>query len=487
MKLIDNFLNGITMYRLLLYILIFLPTIATILSFFKLLPFNPFNLVITSIFLVSVCWITNRIFSMVFEVPANVESFFITALILALIITPVSNLYDLRSLFWVAVISMASKYILALNKKHIFNPAAFAVFLTSITLNYSASWWIGTAWMMPFVLICGFLIVRKIRRSDLVFTFLVTSFVLIVGSGALKGQDILTVAQKLVLDTPFLFFAFVMLTEPLTTPPIKKWQIIYGGLVGILFAPFVHIGSFYFTPETALLAGNIFSYFVSPKGKLLLSLKEKIQIAPQIFDFVFAPRGNFTFLPGQYMEWTLSYKNPDSRGTRRYFTIASSPTEDNLRIGVKFYPNSSSYKKNMLIMNSTQSIVAAQLSGEFTLPKDAGKKLCFIAGGIGITPYRSMIKYLQDRSEKRDIILFYSSKTEQEFVYKDILSYVKTVYVATEKGQAIDETMIKKEIPDFKERIFYISGPHSMIDAFEKLLKNMGVSQIKTDFFPGYA
>ena len=91
--------------------------------------------------------------------------------------------------------------------------------------------------------------------------------------------------------------------------------------------------------------------------------------------------------------------------------------------------------------------------------------------------------------QKRDIILLYSSKKESDFVYKDILNYVKTIYVATEKGQYIDETMIKKQIPDFKDRIFYISGPHSMVDAFEKTLKEMGVSgqQLKVDFFPGYA
>ncbi len=138
-------------------------------------------------------------------------------------------------------------------------------------------------------------------------------------------------------------------------------------------------------------------------------------------------------------------------------------------------------------------LVASQLAGEFTLPKDLNKKLCFIAGGIGITPFRSMIKFLLDTNQKRDITLLFSNKTELDIVYKDIFDQaflklgIKTVYVNTDKMGFIDEMMIREQVFDFKDRTFYISGPHSMIDAFEKTLKNLGVKNIKVDFFPGYA
>ena len=195
------------------------------------------------------------------------------------------------------------------------------------------------------------------------------------------------------------------------------------------------------------------------------------------------------------MEWTLPQKNPDSRGSRRYFTLAASPTEGNLRIGVKFYPNGSSFKNKLLSLNTSDLIVASQLSGEFILPKDPQEKLCFIAGGIGITPFRSIIKYLLDTNQKREITLFYSNKTAEDIVYKDIFDRafqklgIKTIYVNTDKMGYIDETMIRERVSDFKDRTFYLSGPHSMVDAFEKTLKNMGISssQIKIDFFPGYA
>lgn len=469
MKSIDNYLNGITQYRLMLYFLISLLFVALVLSIFKLLPINPLNLFFSGILLTTVCWVTNKFFEKKFKIPTNIESVYITALILTLIMTPARTFSDLIVFTGIGFLSQACKYILAINRKHIFNPAAFGAVFAAIILNHGASWWIGNKWMLFFVILGGFLIVKKLQRFSLVLSFMATYLI----------AKPLTFTSNIFFESSLIFFTVVMLTEPQTTPPNKKLQIINGILIGI--------GYNFVIPEIALLLGNIFSYVVSPKDKLLLKLKEKIQIAPDIYEFIFQPVVKLSFLPGQYMEWTLGHNNQDSRGSRRYFTLASSPTENNLRIGVKFYPNSSSYKKNMLIMNSTQSIVAAQLSGEFTLPKETSKKLCFIAGGIGITPYRSMIKYLLDTKERRDIILIYSAKNESDFVYQDILNSVKTIYVATEKGKLIDEAMIKKEIPDFKDRFFYISGPHSMVDDFKKTLNKMNVSKIKIDFFPGYA
>jgi len=71
-------------------------------------------------------------------------------------------------------------------------------------------------------------------------------------------------------------------------------------------------------------------------------------------------------------------------------------------------------------MKVGDTIVASQLSGEFILPADESKKLVFLAGGIGITPFRSQIKYLIDTKQKRDIILFYSNRTPADIAYKEI-------------------------------------------------------------------
>ena len=444
-------------------------------------------------------------FASVFETPPNVESFYISALILALIISPIRSLSDLSFLFWAAVLTMASKFILALHKKHIFNPVALAVFVTSVTIGQSASWWVGTAIMLPVVVIGGLLVVRKIRRADLFGSCTVAALITIGIANLLHGVSLVTSIQRIFVNSPLVFFATIMLTEPLTTPPTKGLRIWYGAIVGFLFSPQIHLSNLYTTPESALLIGNLFSYAVSPKEKLLLMLKEKIQLTPNIYDFVFAINKPAHYEPGQYMEWTVGHASPDDRGNRRYFTLASSPTENTMRIGVRFNNPSSSFKRSLLNLTSDTKILAGQLAGDFTLPRNANQKLVFIAGGIGVTPYRSMVKYLLDSNQKRSIVLLYTNKTASEIVYADVFKSaesalgMKTVYTLTDVTQIppdwqgrrgrIDAAMIQTEIPDYRERMFYLSGPNAFVTAGEKMLRDLGVpgDHIKTDFFPGFA
>jgi len=485
MKIIDDFLNNITMYRLVLYFLIILGVVGLIYSAFGVLPFDPVSYILSFSFILLVSWTANITFAEVFEAPTNVESFWISALILGLIIPPAKTLTGIIFLGWAAVLAMAFKYILAIGKKHIFNPVAISVAITAFAINGTANWWVGNTAMLPVVAIGGFLIVRKIKRWDLVLSFLVVALLMI---GPARWTKTLT-------DTPLIFFAVIMLTEPLTTPPTRMLRIFYGALVGFLFAPQVNIAGIYSTPELALIIGNIFSYIVSPKYKLILRLKERIRLTHDIYEFVFTPDKQINFTPGQYMEWTFEHPKADDRGNRRYLTLASSPTEQDIRIGIKFEDPPSSYKRNLFNMNADQKIVASQLIGDFTMPKDPTKKLVFIAGGIGITPFRSMIKYLKDRNERRDIVLFYVAKNPDDFVYKDVFTEaqnklgIKTIYVASRVSGHLDMPGIVKEVPDYMDRTFYLSGSHNMVVSFQEILNGLGISKknIVTDYFPGFA
>ena len=514
-KIVDSILNKITMYRLMLYYLIFLFVIALGLSFFRTLPYSPLFLLFSTIFILFICFVTNLVFSKIFKVPANVESVYITAFILVLIITPLKSFAETTYFslaFWASFWAMASKYLLTIRKKHIFNPAAFGVALTSVALGQSASWWIGTGVMAPFVLIGGLLVVKKILRSDLVYSFILVALATILAShlNNTSFNSLVSMTYRTLTSSSLLFFAFVMITEPLTTPPRAWSQMSYGVLVGFLFAPAIHIGSVYSTPELALLAGNIFSYIVGSKDRLVLTLKERVPISPDVYDFVFTSDQKISFQAGQYLEWTLDVKSPDSRGNRRYFTVASSPTEPEIRLGVKSYPKPSTFKRDLFSLRTGDKIFASQLSGDFTLPKDKNRKLVFIAGGIGVTPFRSIVKFLMNKGEKRDITIFFSNKTPRDIIYKDIFDEalqkigIKIIYAVNEladlSAQAgetasldmrvgfIDADMIMKEVPDYRERYYYISGPHSMVVVFEETLRKMGISnrQIKVDFFPGF-
>lgn len=503
-KPIDKFLNKITMYRLILYFLISLLLLSVGFSFFHLLPYDPVFIIFQSLFLFFFCGFINDLFAKFFNAPTNFESTYITALILSLIITPAKTVNDYLFLALAAVLAMASKYIFTINKKHIFNPIAVSMVITSFGLYKSASWWVGNLYLLPFVVMGGYLIVRKTQRENLTVTFLITTVLTISFFSLLRGSNILFVLDKVVLHTALFFFASVMITEPLTMPPTTSLQIFYGIILGIIYSPDIHIFKIYSTPELTLLVGNLYSYLVSPKEKLFLKIKEKIRLSADTFDFIFPLEKRLSFIPGQYMELTLAHLKPDNRGNRRYFTLASSPTEDNIRFGIKFYDPSSTYKKTLLNIGQDDIVVASQIAGNFTLPEYKQKKLVFIAGGIGITPFRSMIKYLLDKNERRDIVIVYSNKYQSEIVYKDIFDEaqnklnIKTVYTLTDTTQLpmgwtgetgrVNSQMIQKEIPDFMARIFYLSGPHSMVCGFEEVLLQMNVknNQIKTDFFPGF-
>jgi ferredoxin-NADP reductase len=501
---VDSFLNKTTMYRLLVYYLGGLLGVATVFSALHILPYDPINVLASAGFLAGVCWLTNLVFARIWGVPTNAESSLITALILSLIITPAMPDQSFFFLMWAGMLAMASKYILAVRGKHVFNPAAFGVAATALFIGESATWWIaGNLAMLPLVLLGGLLVVRKIRRWDLVLAFAGTTLfatLIVVAS----SFDAMRVAGMAVFEhTSMLFFAFVMITEPLTTPPRRLGRVLYGALVGFLFAPWVHIGSFYFTPELALITGNVFSYLISPKFKAVLTLEEIRQLAADTYEFVFSGR-TAHFAPGQYAEWTLPAAASDSRGNRRYFTLASSPTERDIKLGVKFYANPSTYKAHLAQFVQGSTLLGGSIAGDFTLPRDTSKKLAFIAGGIGVTPFRSIAKYLTDTKEQRDIVMFYSNRTPAEIAYKDVFDEAqragtgfKTVYTVTDDIPAawtgergyIDAKMIERHVPDYRERTFYISGPHGMVDAFTKTLRHMGVSRwrIKTDFFPGFA
>lgn len=503
MKRIDDLFNHLTMYRVVLYYLIFLLCTAAVLSLTGFLAYNIFSLAVSFVFLLVVCCSTNKLFARAFHVPANAESVYISALILTLIIDPIRSVDDLWLLAWAAILAMGSKYMVAVKHKHIFNPVAFAVTVTYLAINGTATWWVGTASMMPFVLVGGLLMQRRLGRFDLVLSFFLSAFALLLMADLLTLGNLLTDLLKTMSYSPVLFFAFIILTEPLTAPPTRRLRIIYGALMGILTSPHFHIGSLYLTPEMAMLIGNLLSYFVSPKTRVALKLKEKIKLAPDVYDFVFTPSRRFNYIAGQYMEWTLGHSNADNRGNRRYFTLASAPGENTIRMGIKFYERCSSFKTALLALEKGDEIIAAQVAGDFVLPMNCQQKCIFIAGGVGITPFRSMIRHLLHKKQKRPITLFFANKNADEIVYKDVFDRaeqelgIRTIYTITDQNNIpdtwaggvgrIDAEMVKSVVPDYHQCLFYISGPKNMVDGFKETLRQMNIPerQVKTDFFPG--
>lgn len=502
--LIDRVLNYVTMYRLVFYYSATLLAAAFALGFFGLVPADPTALAFSFVIILATCWLTNNAFARLLRVPANAESIYITAFILALILPPVTA--DARigvaGLVLASVVAMASKYLLAIHRRHIFNPVAIGVVASALLLDQPATWWVGgNLELLPFVLIGGMLVVRKVQRFDMLGAYIAADFIAtLVTTSPDHMHQALTEA---LMSSPMLFAGFAMLTEPLTAPHALRPRIAFGVIVGVLSSPNIHFGAFYLTPEMAFLVGNLFAFATNPQGRFKLTLLRIERIAEGCYDFVFQSDRQLAHQPGQYLDWTLDVPTPDDRGNRRPFTIASAPAEAEVRLGAKFYDRPSAFKKTLGVMRPGDTIYASHVAGEFTLPANHQEKLAFIAGGIGVTPFRSMVQHMLDNHDRRSVVLLYGTQTVDEVAYSDVFERavdelgLRAIYAIAEgsveaanvyRGM-IDEVLIRREIPDYQDRIFYISGPRAMVVTFQRLLRRLGVARrrIKVDYFPGFA
>jgi ferredoxin-NADP reductase/Na+-translocating ferredoxin:NAD+ oxidoreductase RnfD subunit len=499
---IDDVLNEVTMYRLLIYGLSLFAAVALVLAGLGSLSLSLSGLLVSFGVLSVVCYGANYLLAKAWGAITNHESALITTLILFFILPPATTAAKALAIGLTGLLAIAAKYMLAWRYKHIFNPAAFGAFLVGVLGLVHTSWWIGSSLLWPMTLIVGLLIVRKVRRFSLVTSFALTSVVVTAGMAVVHHTALWPSLKPALIASPLIFLGTIMLTEPSTMPPDRRKQMIFGGLVGALYSLHYSLGSFAIYPETALLLGNIYAFAVSNRAKWNLVLKDVEAQSSRVRNFVFTPDKPITFRPGQYMEWTLPGVSFDQRGNRRTFTIASSPTEDTVQLGAKFYEPSSAFKKVLSRLQPGDRIVAGQVAGSFYLPEDQAQKLLFIAGGIGITPFRSMLKYLLDRDEQRDIILLYFVATPEEISYRKILKAaqdkgVKIVPIVSAAAAAPgwqgavghpSKELFEQYVPDLKERRVYISGPNAMVKGVKRVVQQTGIprSAIVTDYFSGY-
>lgn len=500
----NRFITGSTMYYLMVRFLLGLVVIAVGLSFWQRLLFEPTPIIVTTVAFVFGCYVFNKLFAAIFRVRPNPESWLISALILSLIVGPLDLSTQWLGLIIAAGAAMGSKYILKIDNRHIFNPTATGVVVMQLTTGIGSSWWIGLMPLTIFVVLGGLVIVHKIKRLPMIGIYVVSYllFFFLLNGLQLSLGDNGKLAETLLLNSPLFFFAFVMLPEPATSPTGRQRRLLYVVIVaavGILLQRF--LPNIPYSLEASLFAGNIFTRVAERGRQYAMTLAEKKQLAPTIWSFYFEPQPAFSFIPGQFLEWSIPHPNPDSRGARRWFTINSSPTEPHVLVTTRFAEKSSSFKAALQQVKIGDQLFAHGLEGDFVLPTDKSRPLVFIAGGIGITPFRSMVKYLLDRGESRDIILLYATKTVEDLIFMDIFHEaneafgLKIVPIALEppndwQGYAgqISLTIIKKEIPDLENQLFYISGPEPMVEAVERLLVDLRVqkSNIRQDFFPGY-
>jgi ferredoxin-NADP reductase len=485
LRYIDKRLNGMTMYRVVMYALCATAAVGILDD-----PSRAWSLAA----LLAVGRGANWAFAKMVGAAENAESATITSLILFHILFPASTLLDFAYLAFAAMVAMASKYLVTWHRRHIFNPAALAAFVVGL-LGWGAAWWVGSAAMLPMVALGGLLVARKTRRLAMLSAFVASAFAGMWLSARWFGQDVSVVdsiAEGLV-SWPILFFGAFMLTEPLTLPASRAAQVAEAALVGFLFAMPFSAGPIHSSPELSLLIGNAFAWACGAKRTSLLKLVRRTEMAPGVYDFAFEADSPPRFRAGQYFEWTLPHSRPDARGNRRTFTVASAPSEPSVRIGVCVPDLPSTFKAALMRMEPGDELAASNVGGEFVLPRDPSVKLALVAGGIGVTPFRSMAEDLVRRCEHRDVVLIYACRTADGFVYDDVFERAeamgwRVIRRATATEGHLTGEALAAAVPDFADRLFYVSGPNAMVESARRLLRGLGVKgrNVRTDYFPGY-
>jgi ferredoxin-NADP reductase len=224
-------------------------------------------------------------------------------------------------------------------------------------------------------------------------------------------------------------------------------------------------------------------------------LDKVVSRTQDVKSFFFPRPAGFDYIAGQWM-----YVNVKIGGVSKmhHFTISSSPTEDYLMFTKKI--TDSEYSQTLDTCKGGEWFKLWGPFGEFTFSGEY-PKLGFLSGGIGITPLRSILRYIVDKKLPTDVKMLYANKTEADIVYKDELEQmqqqdrnIRIEHVLTRepdwkglKGH-VNAQMIKEQIPDYLERVFYICGPPGMNAALSKELKALGMpdDKIRLEDFTGY-
>jgi len=211
------------------------------------------------------------------------------------------------------------------------------------------------------------------------------------------------------------------------------------------------------------------------------------------------PEG-FTFKSGQAVCVTLpALKEADGKGRVRTFSIASAPDDADLVIATRL--TDSALKRSLASLPVGSAVEIEGPYGDLTLHDDATRPAVFLAGGIGITPFRSMIRDAAMHARGRDLYLFYCNRSAEDAAFLSELEQAarenpgfKLVATMTDardwRGEQgfITREMIERHVGDIAGPVFYLAGPPAMVAAMATLLKNAGVKpeNIRAEEFAGY-
>ncbi len=227
---------------------------------------------------------------------------------------------------------------------------------------------------------------------------------------------------------------------------------------------------------------------------------EQIQRTPEVSSFRFIPETPVDFIPGQFLRIFFDPENPQNKDLNKFLSFSCAPGKDYIQVTKK--NSGSAFCQKLWGLKADDTVQIKAPLGKCVL-KPEYKKICFLIGGIGITPVISMLETINLQKLDHDAVLVYSNLTEDGIAFRPELDRwaaetpsIHVVYTVDGEpprsegilSRRIDQEMVRNHVPDIPDRHFFIFGPPAMGDAMRDLCQDLGVAdeKIHLEKFIGY-
>lgn len=222
-----------------------------------------------------------------------------------------------------------------------------------------------------------------------------------------------------------------------------------------------------------------------------LKLIDKQPMIDNVWAFVFEPEEPQEYTAGQYVRVRLDHDNPDDEGPKRFFTNSAPPYEGVIQITTRLTDSTFKQALSGLQVGDDRMELIKPPEGDFTW-RDTDKPIVFVAAGIGVTPYYSILLQRVHDGKPIPSTLLYAGRNEllpwrHEFAaLEEANPEFKVVYMI---GEPVTPENLQRHFPDLNESLIYLSGPEPMVEDVGEALKKNGLpeDQLMQDWFPNYS
>ena len=231
------------------------------------------------------------------------------------------------------------------------------------------------------------------------------------------------------------------------------------------------------------------------------TVAEKREVAKGTLLVLFAVEDYPDYRPGHYFWVELPDRgHQDEKGLRRHISLVTSPTEPGV-VGLATRLRDTAFKRTLRELEVGDEVEVEEPKGSFLLPEDTGVEYVFVAGGIGITVFRSMLRFIADKELPYRVTLVYSNRDRESAAFLDELEELerrieglRVVLTMTDEpgweGETrhLDADVLAEILGGLEGKTFLVAGPPAMAEAVEESLRSAGLPEdrVLADGFSGY-